>query len=179
LHWDLNHFVVLWKVTRNGFVIHDPSVGVRRLSLAEMSRHFTGVAMELSPIGGFEPAQAPPRIRLRALLGRMVGLRRSLGQLFILALALEVFAIVSPLFMQWLVDHALVSADRDLLLTLALGFSLLLLIKPAVSAMRGWMLIALGASLKVQGRASLFSHLVSLPAAYFESRYLGDVMSRF
>jgi ATP-binding cassette subfamily B protein RaxB len=65
------------------------------------------------------------------------------------------------------------------LLTLALGFSLLLLIKTSVSAMRGWMLIALGASLKVQGRANLFSHLVSLPAAYFETRYLGDVMSRF
>jgi ATP-binding cassette subfamily B protein RaxB len=41
------------------------------------------------------------------------------------------------------------------------------------------MLILLGASLKVQGRANLFSHLVSLPAAYFETRYLGDVMSRF
>ncbi len=179
LHWDLNHFVVLKSANLNGLVIHDPGVGVRRLSLSEVSKRFTGVALELTPIGGFEPARAAPRVRLRALLGRMVGLKRSLGQLFLLALAIEVFAVVSPLFMQWVVDHALVTADRDLLLTLVLGFSLLLLIKTSVSAMRGWMLILLGASLKVQGRANLFSHLVSLPAAYFETRYLGDVISRF
>jgi ATP-binding cassette subfamily B protein RaxB len=41
------------------------------------------------------------------------------------------------------------------------------------------MLIALGATLRVQGRANLFSHLIHLPASYFETRYLGDVMSRF
>lgn len=179
LHWDLNHFVVLKSASRTDIVIHDPDVGVRRLALSQVSRHFTGVALELTPTGGFEPAQAPPHVRLRALLGRFVGIKRSLVQLLSLAFAIEVFAVVSPLFMQWVVDHALVTADRDLLLTLVLGFSLLLLIQTSVSAMRGWMLMALSASLKVQGRANLFSHLVNLPAAYFETRYLGDVMSRF
>jgi ATP-binding cassette, subfamily B, bacterial CvaB/MchF/RaxB len=179
LHWDLNHFVVLKSVNRNGIVIHDPAVGVRGVSIARASKHFTGVALELTPVRGFEPAQAVPRVRFRGLLGRIVGLKRSLGQVFLLALALEVFAVVSPFFMQWVVDHALVAADRDLLLTLVLGFSLLLLIRTAVLAMRGWMLMVLGASLKVQGRTNLFSHLVSLPASYFEARYLGDIMSRF
>ena len=179
LHWDLNHFVVLKSVGRHGIVIHDPGVGVRRLALSEVSKRFSGVALELTPIEGFQPAQAAPRVQLRALLGRLVGLKAALGQLFLLALAIEVCAVVSPFFLQWVVDHALVTADRDLLLTLALGFSLLLLIRTAVSAMRGWMLIALGASLTVQGRANLFSHLLRLPAAYFATRYLGDVMSRF
>jgi ATP-binding cassette subfamily B protein RaxB len=179
LHWDLNHFVVLKSATGDGIVIHDPAVGVRRLPLALASKHFTGVALELTPVGEFEPAQAPPRVRARSLLGRMVGLKQNLARLLLLALAIEVFAVVSPFFMQWVVDHALVTADRDLLLTLALGFALLLLIRTSVSAMRGWMLVTLGASLKVQGRSNLFSHLVSLPAGYFEARHLGDVMSRF
>ena len=179
LHWDLNHFVVLAKATADGVVIHDPAVGVRKLPMAVVSKHFTGVALELSPVGEFEPALAPPRVRMRSVLGRIVGLRRSLGQLFALALAIEVFAVISPLFMQWVVDHALVSADRDLLLVLALGFGLLLLLRTIVSAMRGWILIVLGASLKVQSRSNLFSHLVNLPAGYFEARHLGDVMSRF
>jgi ATP-binding cassette subfamily B protein RaxB len=137
------------------------------------------VALELTPLGGFEPAQAAPRVRFRSLLGRMVGLKRALGQLFLLAAALELFAVASPLFLQWVVDHALVAGDRDLLVILALGFALLMLLQTAVSAMRGWMSMVLGASLKVQGRSNLFSHLIGLPAAYFEARYLGDVMSRF
>lgn len=179
LHWDLNHFVVLKSVSRGGIVLHDPGVGVRRLPLAQVSKQFTGVALELTPTGGFKPAEAAPRVKFGALLGRLTGVKRALGQLLTLALAIEVFAIVSPLFMQWVVDHALVTANRDLLLTLVVGFSLLLLIQVAVSTMRGWMLMVLSASLKVQSRANLFSHLVNLPATYFETRHLGDVMSRF
>jgi len=179
LHWDLSHFVVLKSVHRGGAVIHDPGFGVRRLSLQQMSRHFTGIALELTPTGRFQPAAAPPRIRIRALLGDLVGVRRSLGQLLALATASEVFAMISPLFLVWVVDQALVTADRDLLLTLVLGFSLLLMLQSAISAMRGWVLIVLGASLKVQARTNLFSHLLNLPASYFESRYIGDVMSRF
>ena len=179
LHWNLNHFVVLKSATRNGAVIHDPAVGVCRLPLPVVSRHFTGVALELTPVTGFEASKAPPRVGIRSLLGRMVGLGRGLAQLFLLALAIEVFAVLSPFFLQWVVDHALVAADRELLLTLAIGFSLLLLLRTAVSAMRGWMLVALTAAMKVQGRSNLFSHLVTLPTSYFEARHLGDVMSRF
>jgi ATP-binding cassette, subfamily B, bacterial CvaB/MchF/RaxB len=179
LHWDLNHFVVLKGVDRRGIVIHDPGAGIRRLPMALVSRHFTGIALELTPTGGFEPTQAPPRVRLRAVLGNMVGLKRSLSHLLGLAGAIEVFAIASPLFMQWVVDHALVTADHDLLTTLALGFGLLLLVQTTVTAMRGWMLMGLSASLTIQARANLFSHLINLPASYYESRYMGDVMARF
>jgi len=179
LHWDLNHFVVLRKATSDVAVIHDPAAGVRRLPFAVISKHFTGVALELAPLSGYQAVSAAPRVGLRALLGRIVGLKRSLARLFLLALAIQVFAMVSPFLLQWVIDDALVTADHDLLVTLALGFTLLLVVKTAVSAMRGWMVIALGASLKVQGRSNLFSHLLNLPAAYFEARHLGDVLSRF
>ena len=179
LHWDLNHFVVLKSASADAIVIHDPAFGVRKLAINAASKHFTGVALELTPTAGFEPVQAAPRVRLRSLVGRIVGLKRSLAQLFALALAIEVFTVASPFFLQWVVDHALTTADRNLLLVLALGFGLLMLLRVAVSAMRGWMLIALGASLKVHGPSNLFTHLVNLPASYFEARHLGDVMSRF
>jgi ATP-binding cassette subfamily B protein RaxB len=179
LHWDFIHFVVLKSASRNDIVIHDPAVGVRRLTNDQVSKHFTGVALELTPAQGFQPNTAAPRVRMTSMLGNLVGLKRSLGELFVLALAMEVFAIASPLFLQWVVDHVLVTADHDLLLVLALGFTLLLLIRVTVSAMRGSMLIAFGAQLKVQGRANLFTHLVNLPTRFFEMRYIGDVMSRF
>ena len=179
LHWDLNHFVVLKRSNRSGVVIHDPAAGVRRLATAELSNHFTGIALELTPTGGFKVAESAPRVRMRALLGNLVGIRRSLLQLMTLALAIELLSMMSPFFLGWVIDHALVTADRSLLLTLVLGFTLLLFLTTAISAMRGWILLVIGASLKVQARANLFSHLLNLPASYFESRYMGDVMSRF
>jgi ATP-binding cassette, subfamily B, bacterial CvaB/MchF/RaxB len=179
LHWDLNHFVVLERADQNGIVIHDPAIGVRRLPMSIVSKHFTGVALELIPTERFESAAPAPRVRASQLLGRIMGVRRSLMNLLGLALTIEVFAMVSPLFLGWVVDQALVSADRDLLLTLVLGFTLLVLLQSAVTAMRGWMLMGLNASLKVQSRANLFTHLINLPTSYFEARHLGDVMSRF
>lgn len=179
LHWDLNHFVVLKCVRRGGIVIHDPAVGLRRLDFSEAARHFTGVALELSPTASFEPAAAPPRPRMARLLGRMVGLRRSLIHLLVLALTIEVFGMLMPLMMEWVVDHGLATADRELLATLVIGFTLLLLVKTAFAAMRGWLLMVLSATVRVQARCNLFSHLINLPASYFETRHLGDVMSRF
>ena len=179
LHWDLNHFVVLKSIGRTGVTIHDPAEGLRRLSFADVSRHFTGVALELTPTGGFEVAEAPPRVRIRALLGRVTGLRRSMAHLLVLAFALEVFALLAPMFLALTVDQAIVSADRDLLLTLAIAFGLLLLMRTAIGLLRYWMLMTLGASIKVQSRKNLFTHLVALPARYFESRHVADVMSRF
>ncbi len=179
LHWDMNHFVVLKSADARGAVVHDPAFGVRRLTMAEVSRHFTGIALELSPTSEFHPADERRHVRLRDLMGPVVGLKRSLAQVFILAIALQAIAIVSPFYMQWAVDGAVVSADRDLLTVLGLGFLLLALIQVALSALRSWVVLYLSTTMNLQWLANVFSHLLKLPVSYFEKRHLGDVVSRF
>lgn len=179
IHWDLNHFVVLVEVSRKTALIHDPAAGVRRLPLSVVSRHFTGVALELTPTERFREAQPAPRLGAFQALGRISGLGRSLAFLVSLALAMEFLALLGPLLLGWVIDQALVSADRDLLTTLALAFLLLLALQAIFSAARGWLLLGLNASLRLQSRTNLFSHLVTLPLSFFETRHLGDVLSRF
>jgi ATP-binding cassette, subfamily B, bacterial CvaB/MchF/RaxB len=179
LHWELNHFVVLTEVTSKGAVIHDPARGVRRLSTAEVSKAFTGVVLELTPATDFKPKVRKQTVTLRQLLGRVSGLKRSLLQIFALALALEAFMLLSPFFMQWVVDGVLVSADRDLLVTLGLGFGLLVLIQVATGAIRSWAVLYLSATLNLQWLSNVFAHLMRLPMPWFEKRHTGDVMSRF
>ena len=179
LHWDLNHFVVLKDVTRGVAVIHDPARGVRRLSMAEVSKHFTGVVLELTPQADFKPRTEQQSVTLRQLLGRVTGLRRSLLQIFTLALTLEAFLLLSPFFMQWVVDSVLVGVDRDLLVTLGIGFGLLVLIQVATGAIRSWAVLHLSTTLNLQWLANVFAHLMRLPVAWFEKRHTGDVMSRF
>ncbi|WP_321955184.1 peptidase domain-containing ABC transporter [Burkholderia cenocepacia] len=179
LHWNFNHFVVLKEVSGRSVVIHDPAEGVRKFSLEEVSRSFTGVALELWPTGEFQLREPAPAVRLRSLVGPVTGLSRSVGQVLVLALALEVFALVQPFFMQWVVDEVIVSSDRDLLTVLALGFALLFVIQQATSAIRAWVLMYFSTTLNVQWRDNVFAHLISLPTRYFEKRHLGDVVSRF
>lgn len=179
LHWNFNHFVVLKAVERNTVTIHDPAFGLRKLSLDEVSGQFTGVALELWPNTEFKPVSFRQRIRLRDLLGHVTGLFRSLGQILLLAVSLEIFALVSPFFLQWVIDNVVVSGDRDLLTTLALGFGLLMLLQQGIGTLRSWVIMHMSTTLNLQWRANIFSHLLRLPVDYFEKRHLGDVVSRF
>lgn len=179
LHWDLNHFVVLEKVGRKTVTILDPAVGERKLSLADVARHFTGVALELTPAAEFKSQARAPRVSLSALTGRVSGLWRSLLQIFAVAVVLELFAIVAPLLQQMVVDDVLTSGDRDLLTVLVLGFGLLLAVQTVIGVVRSWMVIMLGQTLSLQWTSNVFAHLVKLPVAFFEKRHLGDITSRF
>lgn len=179
LHWDMNHFVVLNRITRNQLEVYDPAFGIRLLSHTEFSKHFTGIALELTPTAEFRPAIEKVKLRISSMLGRVSGLKRSLLQIFAMALVLEIFAIISPFFMQWVVDGAIVSADRHLLTVLGIGFALLMLVQTTVSVMRSWIVLYMSTHLNLQWLANIFSHLLRLPVAYFEKRHLGDVVSRF
>lgn len=179
LHWDLNHFVVLSKVGRRSVTILDPAVGQRTLPSAALSRHFTGVALELTPTAEFKALAPAPRLSVRTLTGKVSGLWRSLAQILCVAIVLELFAIVAPLLQQMVVDDVLTSGDRDLLTVLVLGFGLLLVVQTLIGLARSWMVIVLGQTLALQWTSNVFSHLVRLPVAFFERRHLGDISSRF
>jgi ATP-binding cassette subfamily B protein RaxB len=179
LHWDLNHFVVLLRARGRHLWIHDPASGARRLTLEQASPHFTGIALELTPMPDFAPRHEASRVRLVQLVGPVSGLKRALGQIFVLALVLEAFVLLNPFLLQWVVDDVLVSGDRDLLLVLALGFGGLVLFQAATAALRGWAVLALSAGLNQQWLGNMFAHLLRLPLPWFEKRHAGDIWSRF
>ena len=179
LHWDLNHFVVLKRVHAHGIVIHDPARGIRKLSFKETSEHFTGVALELSPAANFEPVQARQSVSMRTLTGRIRGVVPALAQILLLALALEVFALAAPFYLQWVLDQVMVSADHDLLNLLGLGFLGIAIFSALITAARSWAVTWLSATLNVQWASNLFAHLMKLPLDWFEKRHVGDVISRF
>lgn len=185
LHWNMNHFVVLTRVRTDlrgklvGIELHDPARGKVRVPPVEVSASFTGAAMELAPAAGFAPRVERQRLRLSELVTRAVGLRAAIMQVFGLAVALELIALLSPLFLQAVVDGPLASGSADMLVTLALGFGLLVVIQSALGAARSWMVLYVGNHLNLQWVSNIFAHLLHLPLSYFEKRHLGDVQSRF
>ena len=103
---------------------------------------------------------------------------RALGQILLLSIALQVFVVLAPFFMQWVVDQVLVSADKDLLAVLGLGFGLALLLQIAIGLLRGWSVVYLSSRLGLQWMGNVFAHALRLPLDFFEKRHLGDITSR-
>jgi ATP-binding cassette subfamily B protein RaxB len=179
LHWDMNHFVVLRHVGRSGLTIHDPASGVRRYSFAEVSKHFTGIALELTPDKGFRPQRAAPKLSLFDFFGRISGLAPALVQTLVLSVVLQLYVLATPFYMQIVVDNAIAKNDHDLLLVLALGFALFLLINTGATLIRARLLIFAQRTMAFQMGTGLFRHLLRLPMSYFEKRHVGDLVSRF
>ncbi len=179
LHWDMGHFVVYRGMRGDRYLITDPAFGERQLTAREMAESFTGIAMECWPDEGFMPRKEAQAISLRRLAGRVTGLWPTVWRVLSVSMGLEVLALLSPLFLQWVVDHVLMSHDRDLLTTLGVGFVLLLAIELLLSLMRSMLLLRVSTQLRVQWRSNVLNHLMSLPLDYFARRHLGDIVSRF
>lgn len=179
LHWDMNHFVVLTRADGRRITVLDPARGKRVLTLAEASRHYTGVAMEFAPAEGFARTDERERITAWQLLSAAGGLGGTIAQVMLLSLALEVFAVASPFFVQLVIDRVIVGRDRDLLTLLGLGFGLLVLMQVATTAVRAWLGVYLSTHLNLRLLDTLFGQLLRLPLAWFERRHIGDIFSRF
>ena len=178
LHWDLNHFVVLDSITAKGVVIHDPAIGVRKLPLPDVSKHFTGVVLELTPAPSFRPVVARSPIRLSSLWSQPTGMGSALAQVIALSAALQIAAFAAPFQIQLVVDEAVFHADQDLLVVLALAFGALVVVQASIEALRGWTLRVFGHLLSFQIVGNLVRHLLRLPADFFEKRHVGDILSR-
>lgn len=179
LHWRFNHFVVLCSTSGNTAIIHDPSTGQRKVSHTELDEAFTGVALELWPAHNFQITPPAPPLHLRKLVGAVIGIKRALLQIIILALVLEMLSLTTPVLTQWIIDDVIVTANTDLLTTLLIGFALLLVMQTAVSTLRAYVGMQLSTSVSFQSKSNLFAHLVKLPTAFFERRHIGDIVSRF
>lgn len=179
LHWNMNHFVVLKKAGKRGITIHDPAQGRRDLDWETVSKHFTGIVLELVPTKQFEQRDEKQSMHLTDFWDRISGFKRAMIQILVLSLALQIFALGSPFYMQLVVDEALVSNDVNLLTVLAIGFLLLMLIEVITRAFRAYVILVVSNTLNIQMANNLFRHLVRLPLAYFENRHIGDTVSRF
>ncbi|MBL4868854.1 MAG: peptidase domain-containing ABC transporter, partial [Pseudomonadales bacterium] len=179
LHWDMSHFVVLKKVKGNRIVIHDPAIGERSYDFDEASKHFTGVALELTPTYKFERKKETKTLKLFELWTNIRGLNGTLLQLLVLSSILQLAALASPFYLQIIIDEVIVSYDKQLLSTLAFGFTLVLVINVLLSAFRSYVIMYISSNLSLQMGYNLFQHMMKLPLEYFQKRHIGDVVSRF
>lgn len=178
LHWDLSHFVVLKEVKRNHILIHDPARGALKVPMAEVSRRFSGIVLEIEPAPMFQPIHKEAKTKLTQLWSRAAGLKRSLGQTIALSVMYQALVLATPLYLQLIVDRVIPSVDRDLLLLSTVGFMILCTFAVAMEALRSYVVLVLGQQMSFQLAGNVVARLLRLPAPFFEKRFVGDILSR-
>jgi ATP-binding cassette subfamily B protein RaxB len=179
LLWGTHHFVVLKRATRRTWTIHDPAVGVRRYRRRDAERLFSGIALELTAVQDGFRAEPPARLRLRAFWSQADGLWPVLAWICALSVVLQAIALVSPLYVQLVVDDALARNDEDLLPVLALAFGALAVLGAGAAHLRSLIAVEAGAALEERLATNVCAHLLRLPLLYFAQRDIGDISARF
>jgi ATP-binding cassette subfamily B protein RaxB len=179
IHWDMKHFVVLKAVKKHKIVIHDPAVGPRDYEMAETGKHFTGIALELWPAKNFERYSHVLTTKLSELFERFPGFNTAVAQLFLFSLMIQLIAIATAFYMQFVIDEAVAKQDASFLASIAIAFLVITLLSVGMKFVRSRIQMYFSNQLGFQMVGNVFNHLMSLPTDFFEKRHVGDLVSRF
>ncbi|EPG9456997.1 peptidase domain-containing ABC transporter, partial [Acinetobacter baumannii] len=113
------------------------------------------------------------------LLHDLKSLLPSFSYILILAVVLEILGLVSPLYMQFVLDNVIPEGDRQLLLTLTIAFFMLMIFNIIITTTQTLIGMFVSTTLNVQWKSNVLNHLVNIPNEYFFKRHLGDIISRF
>ncbi|RKH54327.1 peptidase domain-containing ABC transporter [Corallococcus llansteffanensis] len=177
LHWDFNHYVVFEELRRGHVHVVDPAMGRRVVAMESFRQRFTGVVLLFEPTADFQRVRAKRGGAFRYLLP-LLGQSDSLGRIFALSAALQLFAMGAPVLTGMVVDRVVPRGDYSLLLVLSLCLSLLVLFHLVASVIRGHLLLELRTRLDSAMTLGFLDHLVDLAYSFFQIRPAGDLMMR-
>ena len=179
LHWNLSHFVLLENVRKGTFTVLDPAKGRFKLAAEEVSKKFTGIALEIAPTSNLKIHNRRPKLRILDLVYFSARFWTATAQAVLLSFLLQFFVLAAPFFMQLVIDQAIASSDTSLLFVVALGFALLKLFEVISEVTRAFLLQYIASLVGYQMEGGVLNHLLRLPIGYFEKRFVGDVQQRF
>ena len=178
VHWEGNHFVVLFRVSDDYVMVADPALGVKKLSIEAFERGWTGVALRMTytdRVADNEPTRTSFR-RFWPLVRPYTGV---LVEVLLASLVMSLFGLASPIFTQTIVDRVLVHQDRELLNLMLVGMVVVALFQMATSALRTYLIAFVSSRLSITMLSRFYRHLLNLPMRFFALRRVGDLTTRF
>ncbi len=175
--WKFKHFLVLEGIRGNVVHVNDPSEGQRRISMREFDEGFTGVCLAFAPGPDFRRGGAKPNL-LRGLASRLGNARSPLLFVVLATLTLVVPGLAIPTISKVFVDDVLVPLNESLLMPLLIGLGTAAVLQGVLTWIQQICLARMEAKLSLVTTARFFRHVVTLPMAFFQQRFAGDVADR-
>ena len=193
LHWNQNHFVVLYKVKKGKkFYIADPGKGLVKYSLDEFKAHWIstksdgeekGISMFLEPTPEFykiqlEDENMKEQRSFKFLFKYIKKYRRYFGQIVLGLLVGSLLQLILPFLTQSIVDVGIKNQDIGLIWLILLGQLMLTVSRTAFDFIRRWLLLHISMRINISLVSDFFIKLLKLPMAFFDTKLMGDLMQR-
>ena len=176
-HWQGRHYIVVYEITKKQVIVADPAIGQRQLTIKEFLAGWTGYALLLQPTTSLKKTQEAntPFWQLFDLVKPHF---QVLLEVFIASVLIQVFGLITPLFTQLLLDRVIVQGSILTLNTVGFGLLIFGLFRVAINGLRQYLLDHTANRISVALMVGFIKHTFGLPLSFFESRYVGDIVSR-
>ncbi|WP_026730926.1 peptidase domain-containing ABC transporter [Fischerella sp. PCC 9605] len=176
-HWEGKHYIVVYEITKKRVIVCDPAIGQRSLTHNQFKAGWTGYALLLQPTAGLKetPEATQPFWQFFDLIKPHT---QVLLEVMVASVLIQLFGLVTPLFTQLLLDRVVVQGSTLTLNAVGLGLIIFGLFRVAMSGLRQYLLDHTANRIGVALMVGFIKHTFRLPLAFFESRYVGDIVSR-
>jgi ATP-binding cassette subfamily B protein RaxB len=188
LHWKLNHFVVLKSIKNDKFIIHDPGCGELVYSKEEVSKYFTGYAIQIEPMlnelyneskDEWAGKDQDNRLTLGYFFRNTVNLKKSMAFILFMTLISQALTMFIPAITQVIIDDFISSSTTDYMWYFVMAGLMIVVFRFISHVIKGWSVIFMGYKLHASLSSYFFKRLVKLPMSYYENRSVADILSRF
>lgn len=191
IHWNQNHFVVVYKVSGNSFYLADPAIGRRKVSKQEFINSWIveteegskmeGIALVLEPTNDFDEViedGEERRLKLGFLWQYVRRYKSLVFQLILGLLFAGLLQLVVPFLTQSIVDVGVQQRNISFIYLILVAQLALFFGRTLIELIRGWIVLHLSARIRISLVSDFFVKLMRLPISYFDSKLTGDILQR-
>lgn len=190
LHWNQNHFVVLYKIKRGKYYVADPGKGLIKYSELEFVQHWIsvrrdnedkGVAMFIKPTSLFydktdDPNDAPRSFKF--LLGYINRFRKYFGSIILGLFIGCLLQLMLPFLTQSIVDIGVTHQDINFIWLVLAGQLMLTISRTIIDFIRRWLLMHISMRINISLISDFLLKLLKLPMSFFDTKQMGDLLQR-
>ena len=191
LHWNKNHYVVLYKIKNNEYFVSDPAHGLLKYSEKEFlnnwvgnkdnNRNIEGTVLLLETTTSFFERDFPKEksnLSISFALKYVLKYKKFIWQLVFGLLAGSLLQLIFPFLTQAVVDIGIENQDLNFIYLILLAQLLLFIGRTSIEIIRSWILLHLSVRINISLLSDFFIKLMKLPIAFFDTRTTGDILQR-
>lgn len=192
LHWNQNHFVVLYKIRNNGkyFYIADPAKGKKIYDISGLKKHWIcttsngedkGIALYIEPECdslNIKDDESKDKLSFHFLLGYLKQYRKYFIQIILGLLLGCVLQLIMPFLTQWIVDIGIRNKDIGFIWLVLIGELMIVSGRVATDFIRRWLLLHISMRINISLVSDFLIKLLKLPMSFFDTKQMGDLLQR-
>jgi len=191
LHWNKNHYAVLYSIKKGVFYISDPAHGLLKYSKEEFLKHWIGnnasektqegIALLVEPTAKFYDLEFDtdkPAFGFNFLSKYVFKYKQFLWQLVLGLIAASLLQLIFPFLTQSVVDVGIKNQDVHFIYLILFAQLALFIGRTVIEVIRGWILLHLSTRINISLVSDFFIKLMNLPISFFDTRMTGDILQR-